>query len=320
MLPTAGEVLLGYLVEQVEAIRVHESAVGSIDQAAIHKTRVATRRLRSVLSSYRRLLRREQTDPLRDELRWLAMALGAVRDTHVFREHLRDEASDVLGLGGLPAEVERQLGERERAAVRELHGALDSVRYAELRRHLDALMAQPPLRRRAQRPAKRVLPSLAGKAARGVDEAALLADADGLTAKERDDALHDVRKAAKEARYAAELALPVGGKGAALLVTRMTQLQEVLGQRLDGVMSRQVLAELSQSTPSSASGAQAAFAAGVLAGHDLPDGALSDTAYREALQGTSQGKARRWTRGRRGRAAPVNEPGDGPGDAPALVP
>jgi len=289
---TAGEVLLAYLTEQVETIRSNESAVGSIDQVAIHKTRVATRRLRSVLSTYRRLLHREHTDPLRDELRWLAVALGAVRDSHVLREHLNSEASERLGLAGLPAEVERGLAERERSAVRVLHADLDSVRYAELRRRLDALVEQPPLRRRADRPAARVLPALAGKAARGVDEAARLAEVEGLTARQRDDRLHDVRKAAKRARYAAELALPVGGKGAGLLVERMTQLQEVLGRHQDSVMSRAALSELSRPA---GTGPEGAFAAGVLSGHEQADDAVTEAAYRKALRAASEGKARRWT-------------------------
>ena len=47
---------------------------------AVHKMRVAVRRLRSTLATYRRLLDRDVTEPLRDELKWLGGVLGAVRD------------------------------------------------------------------------------------------------------------------------------------------------------------------------------------------------------------------------------------------------
>lgn len=305
---TAGEVVLAYVAEQVATIRDRESGVGSVDQDAIHKTRVATRRLRSVLSSYRRLLHRERTEPLRDELKWLAAVLGEVRDMHVLREHLDQEAADVLGLGGLPEGVDRELTSREEAAARELHAALDSVRYADLRQVLDALVERPPLRRRAGRSADRVLPALAGRAAQLVDDAAALADAPDVSPHERNEHLHSVRKAAKRARYAAELALPVGGKRAALLVQRMTELQEVLGRHQDSVMSRQVLAELA--APAAAAGsAESAYAVGMLAGAEQADDVAALAAYGKALKRT-RGKARRWTaRGGDGAdlAAPLDE-------------
>jgi CHAD domain-containing protein len=38
---------------------------------AVHQMRVATRRLRSALATYRPLLDRERTDPVRQELKWL---------------------------------------------------------------------------------------------------------------------------------------------------------------------------------------------------------------------------------------------------------
>ena len=55
---------------------------------AVHKMRVAVRRLRSALATYRRLLDRDETDALRDELKWLGGVLGPVRDAEVIRDHL----------------------------------------------------------------------------------------------------------------------------------------------------------------------------------------------------------------------------------------
>lgn len=280
--PRAGEVVLSYLTEQVEAIGSREPSVRALDQGAIHKTRVATRRLRSVLSSYRSLVRRDQTDPLRAELQWLASVLGAVRDVHVVRERLR-EVGDAGGSAAVPAPVERELAEREEAASGQLLVALDSPRYALLRQRLEHLMADPPLRGAADRAARRVMPRLVGDAARAVDGAAELADAEGLSPVEREERLHDVRKAAKRARYAAELALPVGGKGAERLVQRMTELQELLGQHQDQVMLERTLEEMSGDKGSGG------------APRSPAPQPVEETAYRVALRSIADEKVRGWT-------------------------
>ena len=60
----------------------------------MHKMRVGTRRLRSALATFRPLLDRAVTDPIRDELKWIAGELGGARDAEVLRERLleRDRA------------------------------------------------------------------------------------------------------------------------------------------------------------------------------------------------------------------------------------
>jgi CHAD domain-containing protein len=58
---------------------------------------------------------------------------------------------------------------------------------------------------------------------------------------DRDSALHEARKTAKQARYAAETAAPVGGSGAAALASAMEDLQELLGDHHDSVVTRQLL-------------------------------------------------------------------------------
>ena len=57
----------------------------------------------------------------------------------------------------------------------------------------------------------------------------------------RDEALHRVRKAAKRARYTAELAEPALGKTAKQAHKRFKALQEVLGARQDQVVAADYL-------------------------------------------------------------------------------
>jgi CHAD domain-containing protein len=57
---------------------------------------------------------------------------------------------------------------------------------------------------------------------------------------ERDHALHEVRKAGKRVRYTAEVAAPVLGDRTAALIETMKDLQDLLGERQDTVVTRQL--------------------------------------------------------------------------------
>ncbi|NEA40508.1 CHAD domain-containing protein, partial [Streptomyces sp. SID11385] len=61
---------------------------------------------------------------------------------------------------------------------------------------------------------------------------------------ERDVALHEARKAAKRARYAAEAARPALGKPARKSAKRLKAVQGVLGDHQDSVVAREALRAL----------------------------------------------------------------------------
>ena len=65
------------------------------DPEGVHQARVATRRLRSDLRTFRPLLDREWASALRTELDWLARELGVVRDGDVMLERMRTHASQL---------------------------------------------------------------------------------------------------------------------------------------------------------------------------------------------------------------------------------
>jgi CHAD domain-containing protein len=60
----------------------------------------------------------------------------------------------------------------------------------------------------------------------------------------RDTALHEARKAAKRARYAAEAVRPVYGKPARRLVKRLKAVQSTLGDHHDAVVARAAAREI----------------------------------------------------------------------------
>ncbi|POX38121.1 metal-binding protein [Streptomyces sp. Ru73] len=261
--PTAVQVVHRYLARQVRALVELDPAVRRDLPDSVHQMRVATRRLRSALRSYATVLDRSATDPVGQELKWLAAELGVGRDAEVLAARLQE------GLAALPKElrpgpVRSRLRTwtraRRKGSRKQLLAVLDGPRYLALLESLDALLADPPLAPAAGRPAARVLPKAVERDFRrlaGHVEAALAAP----PGPARDLAMHEARKAAKRTRYAAEAARPELGRPAKELATRMTELQELLGGHQDGVAARAALRELAAQAHAAG---ENAFAYGVL--------------------------------------------------------
>ena len=196
--------------------------------------RVAVRRLRSALRSYKPVLDTGRTNPLGPELRWLAGVLGEVRDLEVLR----------MRFEGAPSFLLDDLERKERSAYRRLNAQLKDARYFALLDELDRLILDPPLARDAERKARKELPGLVTRAwsRMAKDYAAI------RTADDPDAARHETRKAAKRARYAAELAVPVLGVAAKRVAKDAKRIQEVLGEYQDGVIAMEHLAAAGKRT------------------------------------------------------------------------
>jgi CHAD domain-containing protein len=292
---TAGAVLLAHLQEQVDRLVLRDRGARTNEPDAVHQMRVATRRLRSALATYRPLLDQTRTDPLRAELKWLGQVLGQARDSEVLRWRLRDllAAQPVeLVLGPVGARVDLELQNRHETAHADLGAALDTKRYFRLLDALDDLVANAPLTARAGKPARKQLPALVGHAAGRVDRDAR-AVADAPTPEAREHRLHEVRKSAKRARYAAESVAPVVGKPARGLAEQMTALQEVLGEHQDSVAAQSLLLELAAAAYLSG---ENGFSYGLLHAEERARANEARRAYGPALKKASTTKTRRWTR------------------------
>lgn len=244
--PTAGDVVLRYVREQVRVIIELDPAVRRDLPDAVHRMRVATRRLRSAFRSYTKVLDRAATQPIGVELKWLAAELGVERDREVLTERLREGLAELPGtlrLGPVDARL-RIWSERRRAGARDrLLDVLDGPRYLALLKILHAFLEEPPLRRAAGRPAPEVAAGAVLKDYRRLarrTEAALAAP----SGRERDEALHGARKAAKRTRYAAEAARPALGRPAKKFAKRTKRVQQLLGDHQDSVVARGALREL----------------------------------------------------------------------------
>ncbi|MCK6211830.1 CYTH and CHAD domain-containing protein [Georgenia sp. EYE_87] len=291
----AGDVVRAYVVEQVAALKEADPGVRRDAEDAVHQMRVASRRLRSALKTFRPVLDRARTDVVRGELRWLAHALGDARDTEVLRARLRemlDRDGHEPDRDAAAARVDTELGTRYDRAHREVLSDLDSPRYFRLLDELDALVAAPPLTEAAGRPAREVLPRTARKAYRELRRLHHRAR-EAESAEEHETLLHEVRKAAKRARYAGEALRPAFGRDAKRFAAAMEEVQEVLGEHRDSVIAGQTVTGLAAQARDDG---EDTFELGRLAGLEEARSAAAAEAYDAAWAAASRRKLRRWTR------------------------
>jgi CHAD domain-containing protein len=208
-----------------EIVRREAGVRRGADPEELHKQRVATRRLRSLLRSARAQLDDpDRGERLREELRWLGGVLGEVRDRDVLIAYLLEELTSMEEAAAFGAVLELLDGEREEAR-REVLVALDSRRYRDL---LEELEHPPRLREGEQ---------LESAAARDYKR---LAKAVAALPDEPSDAeLHRVRIRVKRARYAAE-AIGAGQR----FVKRAKALQDVLGDHQDAAVAEERIRDL----------------------------------------------------------------------------
>ncbi|MFJ9146633.1 CHAD domain-containing protein [Streptomyces sp. NPDC102270] len=264
---TAGDHVLAYVRTQRDAIVALDPAVRQDAEDSVHGMRVATRRLRSTLKSYGKVLDRAVTDPIGDELKWLAGELGVDRDREVLSERLSaalDEVPGALVSGPVGERLSAWSGVRPGGASARLIGVLDSRRYLALLDTLDALIADPPLLKAAGKKPHKVIAKAVRKDFRTVSgHVGRALELEPGT--DRDVAIHEARKKTKRTRYAAEAARPALGKPAKTMVKSMKALQNLLGEHQDSVMARQTLRELSAVAHA---GGESAFTYGLLYGRE----------------------------------------------------
>ena len=216
-------------------VRFHLRAFASQEQPAragdvegVHELRVATRRLRAALRFFAPVLPEKFVEKMRTEVKWLASAIGAVRDLDVLGQlvaarapRLEPDVRSALG----PVAV--YIHDRRAAAHDALVAALDSAR---CRRLLDRLAgfaeSMPP--RRTQESLGVVAPSLLRPLLRAV-----LSAGRGIGDDTKPEALHRVRVRGKRLRYALETLRGLGGKHVGKMLRRLVALQDLIGDHRD---------------------------------------------------------------------------------------
>jgi CHAD domain-containing protein len=256
--------------------------------------RVATRRLRSALQTFERLVDPAVVRPLRDELKWLAAELGTARDAEVLRARVGTAVAAALpgtetgtGAGAVGAELDAAY----RAAHDRVLTALDGDRYRALLTGLVALVERPPFRGRGRRSAGKVLPPLVARSYARVER--LVGRAGELApGGERDELLHEARKAAKRARYAGEAVAPTFGTDATAFAAALEGVQEALGEHQDSIVARERLRDLALH----ASSTEVAFLYGRLHAQEEARAGATGQRFDDAWRAARRPKLHRWLR------------------------
>jgi CHAD domain-containing protein len=271
-MPTVGTLVRQRLADQRDALRAAEAAVRAGEPTGLHDLRVAMRRIRSLLATFRPVFDRSVTEPLRAELKDASGRLGSSRDAEVATDNT-DRLLEDVELAGVDEDAVAGLRARLRldavAAGDVVEETLDSTRYAALTLLLDELVTHPPLvDAKAQRDAAEVAFKRVRHEGRRFSDVAAAAraeagaDQDGRGGRDGTEVagqdhgssshpaldhpaqLHEVRKAAKRLRYAAETARPVDEEAMKPVVKKAKAVQSALGEHHDAVMTRAVLRHL----------------------------------------------------------------------------
>ncbi len=305
-----------YLVAQIGVIQALEEGVLRDDSDAVHKTRVATRRLRATLRTVRPWLDKRQTQELRTRVRWLTRALADARDGEVVRERILAELDELPRIdvrGPVRRRMARSLDEAHARAHERAAAAIRSARFARLLDDLADFALDPPWAGAPTEAAS--LEELLDVTRDRVQKRAVHAD-EAQERSEREILLHEVRKKAKAARYAVEASLhdaivanapaatessgsgaagddePVGrgdeGPGpqadapdADAGLGQWVDLQELLGEHQDAVVARATVRRVMRAA---AAEGEDTYTYGVLVGRETQRLAVGDQLVERALQ------------------------------------
>lgn len=199
----------------------------TLDPAAVHRSRVLARGLRSLLGTLEPLLRPSIAARLRRDLRRLAGTFQDVREADVRRQWLGAFAGR---RGVLPARAGRELvammEQSQQAARRDLQARLAAPATRQRRARIARDLRDARLVRDGDDPGKVILRRLRKRWKRLRKTLRDSRDAGP-------EALHALRLAVKHARYASEDLMPLLGLDPAPASRRQKRLQDCLGEYRD---------------------------------------------------------------------------------------
>ena len=244
---TAAEVAYAVMRKQFAALRANEpgTRLGE-DIEALHDMRVASRRLRAAMAAFRPFLT-PRMERFREQLGWVAAALGEVRDLDVQLERMEEwRASFDPGRAAALEAVEAVLETRRRAARKRMLAVLDSRRYERLCESFgNALRMGPPRSFVPGRaPVLAVAPDMVERRYKKVRK-----QGDQIRKDSAPDLYHQLRIDAKKLRYALEfVGNGIYGKPALEFSARVTAMQDVLGLHQDAYVAMDMLQEVADSS------------------------------------------------------------------------
>ncbi|GAA1184881.1 CHAD domain protein [Corynebacterium glaucum] len=287
---------------QRDEIVAWEPRVRADEWDSVHQLRVATREMRSLLETFEGILEGDQLEELERELKQTAAVLGEARDAEVVEERFAELLdTDESGLidDTARAHVEQDMRKDYEAAHAEIVEMLNSDRFMDMLDDIDHLLANPPVAasdddsesdeggtesKVSEKESRAIMLEHLEKAYKKVikrdkkvDE--FYHDTD-LPLHEREEYVHDVRKAVKKLRYATAAAQSAGIKTGRLSKAAKA-MQEVLGDFQDAVTSRDRILRLSGEARERG---EDTFSYGILYQRELARGDAALAGYDEAMR------------------------------------
>ena len=244
---TTGQVLRVRALEQVAALREAERGIRAGDDEGVHDSRVACRRLQAALAMFRPAVDVRVSEPLRDELGWLAGSLAESRDQNVAQERLTALAArDGEAAGLLLAQLRHAdlaPGDDDQRRNDAVLAVLGSPRYADLLSGVEELVSEPGWTARAHDDAGPFVRRRIRKGWERLAQRASLVES-SPPGQMPAEPLHNVRKAAKRLRYGLEVAQLLWRGKPKRLRRQVHLLTDVLGERQDIAITRPFLLQL----------------------------------------------------------------------------
>jgi CHAD domain-containing protein len=209
----------------------------------IHQSRVALRRIRSNLRTFRLLLDPAWGTALRAELAWYGNRLGELRDLHIISEIISGAAPEVMGA----ADVDRlndAVSTRVDTALAAIAAERGGARRFNLTEQMMVLWEGPAFNDKASKPAGEVLPVMLRRAWHDLRSASRRARKDPA-----DENLHKVRIRVKELRYGCNTVALIEGGPARKTAKAAENLQVKLGDFHDALYSIDWLRTLAVERP-----------------------------------------------------------------------
>jgi CHAD domain-containing protein len=209
----------------------------------IHQSRVALRRIRSNVRTFRLLLDPAWGTSLRAELAWYGDRLGQARDLHIMREVITVKGPTVID----PEQVARLdvvVGARMAKALGDIAAERGGARRFQLTEQMMVLWDGPAFKAKAERPAHEVMPVMLHRAWHDLRGAARTA-----RKKPTDENLHKVRIRLKDLRYGCNTVALVEGGPARKTAKAAERLQTKLGDLHDACYSIEWLHALAEERP-----------------------------------------------------------------------
>jgi CHAD domain-containing protein len=222
-----------HLREQLDLMRAQQlRAWEGLDTDGVHQMRVATRRIRAALRTFKEILPPRRVATFDAEFRWVANALGRVRDLDVYRDDLAhymaaippDDAQSL-------APYHRYLVEQAQAARQRLIAVLGSRRYAKLMARFERFVVSGP----SHTALRRFRTSAGNAVAEYVDKRlkSVLRHGRGIQTHMTADRLHALRIRCKRLRYTAEFFFCVAPDVLDRVIDETIRLQDFLGEHQD---------------------------------------------------------------------------------------